>query len=125
MYRQGDCLIVKATEGQVNNIGKWSMKQPKHNHQDGKYVLLEGESSGHYHGVEVETCDYKELYWSRRDLFQGNAIGILEVKEPSNLTHVGHHDSIEMAPGLYFVLRQREFDPGIGNESNMSRPVFD
>mgnify|MGYP003576473933 CR=1 FL=1 len=123
MYRQGDCLIVKATEGQLKRFGIWQSKTAKI--QDGKYVLLEGESSGHYHGVGVETCDYKELSWSPRDLFQGNAVGLLEVKKTSSLTHVGHHNSIEMAPGLYFVLRQREFDPGINEQGSMSRPVFD
>lgn len=122
MYRQGDCLIVKATQEQLKGLGYFEPKKTSEKIRDGKYVLLEGETSGHYHGVEVETCDYKELAFSPRNLFQGNAIGLLEVNEPTNLTHVGHHDSIEMAPGLYFVLRQREYDPGVGRES---RPVFD
>lgn len=125
MYRQGDCLIVKATDQQVKNLGSWVLEKLSEKIRDGKYVLLEGETSGHYHGVETEVCDYKELSFSPRDLFQGNVIGLLEVKEPANLTHVGHHDSIEMAPGLYFVVRQREYDPGVGRESNLSRPVFD
>jgi hypothetical protein len=123
MYRQGDLLIVKATDEQLKR--RFFFNENGKVVRDNKYVLLEGETSGHYHGVSTEVAEYKPFLNTVRDLFSGNAVGLLEVKEPAELTHVGHHDSIEMAPGMYFVVRQREYDPGVGSEANLSRPVFD
>lgn len=123
MYRQGDLLIVKATEEQLRQIRPNSLRS-NDKIKDGKHVLLEGETSGHYHGVQTETAEYNIFTGPLRSIFQGNAVGVLQLTEATDLTHVGHHDPIEMAPGMYFVVQQREFDPGV-NAQSLSRPVFD
>lgn len=68
---------------------------------NGRYILAEGEATGHHHSVAVETCG---------GLFDLAGKTVLVVTEPTQLTHQ-EHGMIEIAPGQYWVIRQREYTP--------------
>ena len=88
MVRQGDLLIVK-----VNELPKECIKQ---NHR----ILAEGEATGHMHEL-----DSGELYEKGGTLF-------FRVPENQKIT-LKHqeHGPITFDPGVYKVIRQREYEP--------------
>lgn len=67
---------------------------------NGRFILAEGEATGHHHSVTAETCG----------LFDMVGKTVLVVNETTQLTHQ-EHGTIEVAPGMYFVVRQREYAP--------------
>ena len=90
--QQGDVLI-KSTKG---------IKGNKLNH----LTIAEGEATGHHHSV---SCTTTELYQEQRcDILDRN-FHVLVVSEPTTLNHQ-EHGTIEVAPGTYWVVRQREYD---------------
>ena len=92
MYRQGDVLIVRVDELPENAV----QAQPALR----GVVLAEGEATGHAHTMSAETVTkYQAL---ERDW--------IVVKEPTPLTHE-EHNVINIAPGTYWVLRQRVYTP--------------
>lgn len=89
MQRQGDLLIVR-----VNVIPSQAVQQKSR-------VLAEGEATGHLHELDKEAEVYEEkgvLY------FRVNEQAI------SMLTHP-EHKSLTFDPGVYRVVRQREYEP--------------
>ena len=91
MYRQGDVLLVK-TNGKKLTGGKRVAGK-------GRVLLAEGEATGHSHTLP-ETAELYELddkQW-------------VIVPEASELVHQ-EHDAIVVAPGTYWVVRQREYTP--------------
>lgn len=88
MVRQGDLLIVK-----VNEL---PAKYTKQNHR----VLAEGETTGHMHEL-----DTGELYESNGTLFFR-----VNENEKATLKHQ-EHGPITFTPGVYKVIRQREYEP--------------
>ena len=90
MYRQGDILLV-ATDKKKHTLGVPQKRK----------VLAEGEVTGHLHEVQG---DHATLYGDTPETM------LLEVREPSELTH-DEHSTILIEPGFYKVVRQREYTP--------------
>ncbi len=88
MKRQGDLLIIKVD---VIPPGAKELKTR---------VLAEGEATGHKHeltGGEVYTHS-DQLYFR------------IEENNQTTLTHPEHHP-LEFSPGIYKVVRQKEYEP--------------
>jgi hypothetical protein len=96
-YRQGDVLLMK-----VKNLpcAKKAVKR-----ENGRMVLAHGETTGHAHVV----ADPKARFWQRGDE------RYLEVPDAAQLTHE-EHGAIALPPGLYRVIRQREYVPASIND---------
>jgi len=89
MVRQGDLLIVKVKE--LPEACKM------HNHR----ILAEGEATGHFHEL-----DSGMLYEG-----QGGTLYFrVSENEKTTLKHP-EHGPITFDPGLYKVVRQREYEP--------------
>ena len=90
--RQGDLLISKCLaipDGMVPVAPK-----------AGRLVLAEGEATGHNHTVD---CMAAQLF------AKGDQM-VMVVGEPTTIQHQ-EHGAIEIAPGQYWVTRQREYTP--------------
>ncbi len=98
MYRQGDVLIVPMT----GDVPEWADEQPR---EDGRVVLAHGEATGHAHAILEPGVRFF------RD--DGAGAGLLSV--PGGGARVVHeeHAPIQLPPGLFRVIRQREFDAGM------------
>jgi hypothetical protein len=66
----------------------------------GRLILAEGEATGHHHSVDCQTAG----------LFDLTGKTVLVVDSPTVLTHQ-EHGPIEVAPGTYWVMIQREYSP--------------
>ena len=88
--RQGDFLVIK-----IKDIPPGAVKQ---SHR----VLAEGEATGHRHEL------------SEGDVYEKNGILFfhVETEKAVTLTHPEHHP-ITFSPGVYKVVRQKEYEPGI------------
>ena len=92
MIRQGDVLLRKITklpEGMKPS-------QPI----DGRLILAYGETTGHHHSVTANVAT----------LFEDGNKMVLAVREPTILDHQ-EHAQVEIMPGIYWVVRQREYTP--------------
>ena len=96
MYRQGDVLIIRC---EIND-------EPA-GHQlpleGGRVILAHGEATGHAHAIPGEDA---ALYAAN----DGAAYRHLRVLRPTALRHE-EHGPISLRPGLYRVIRQREYSP--------------
>lgn len=90
-YRQGDVLLVAVQSMPADAIAE------KH---DGRLVLAYGEVTGHAHAINPADA---QLYTAHGERF-------LQVSERTELVHE-EHASITLEPGLYKVVRQREYSP--------------
>mgnify|MGYP003394544644 CR=1 FL=1 len=92
MYIQGDVYLTETKE-----IPKNAEKVSARN---GRFILAEGEATGHAHAV---VDDELEVY--ERD-------GILYIKasRPFTIVHE-EHAPVTVEPGIWEVDRQREYDP--------------
>ena len=90
-YRQGDVLLVRVDElpGKIEEIDR----------EKGRLVLARGEATGHAHVVR-----------ERRSRLVRDAEGetFLDVAAPAKLEHE-EHGPIALEPGVYKVIRQREY----------------
>lgn len=89
--RQGDVFLTPAT-----NVPTGKKVRAKR----GRLILARGEATGHHHSVSANTSEMFELdgrMW-------------LVVNEPTTLDHQ-EHAPIEVKPGIYWVVRQREYTP--------------
>jgi hypothetical protein len=91
-YRQGDVLLVRI-DGLPPNVAPTVV-------EDGSIVLAYGEATGHAHRLAAQTAVLHTLGDNR----------YLEVKEPTDLTHE-EHSPLNLVPGIYKVVRQREYSP--------------
>ena len=91
-YRQGDVLVIPIS----GKTPKGAAVAPKH----GRLILAEGEATGHHHSVPA----------SAAQLFAVDERMVLVVAEPTRIEHQ-EHAAIEIAPGDYWVVRQREYTP--------------
>lgn len=92
MFRQGDVLLVPVTE--------MPRGRPLESN-DGRLVLARGEATGHHHSVAVEDA---ELVDAAEGVF-------LRIMAPTPVEHQ-EHAPITLQPGVYRVVRQREYVPG-------------
>jgi len=97
MYRQGDVLIVpiKAMPKNVEAVQR----------EKGKAVVAHGEATGHVHAVE----DVRAALFS--DPRTTEVFMLVAGDAPVALEHE-EHNPINVPPGTYQVLRQREYAPG-------------
>jgi len=92
MIRQGDVLLVA-----VETIPADALEQPRDD--SGRIVLAYGEVTGHAHALHESGVTL--LRAANQEVF-------LRVMMPSNLVHE-EHERIAISPGLYRVVRQREW----------------
>lgn len=90
-YRQGDVLLVK--------VAKLPEGCEKERYKE-RIVLAYGEVTGHAHAISPAAASY----------FIYENTNYLQVDQPTNLVHE-EHDAIAVEPGIYKVVRQREYDP--------------
>ena len=114
IYRQGDVLLV-AVESIPDDL-KSDNRQ--------KCILAYGEVSGHHHRFEggKVTAFYKEGDTGEPisgGNLRGSATNVRFVSIPKAGAALIHeeHDAIKVAPGIYEVRRQREFDMMAGVRS--------
>ena len=92
IYRQGDVLLVPVDEVPA---GK-SVER-----EGGKLILARGEATGHHHAVLDRNAELME---------SAEAVYLKIMEAPAHLTHQ-EHATIEVPPGTYRVVRQREYQP--------------
>jgi hypothetical protein len=110
IVRQGDVLLVPVDEipdedGREAETGS-------------RFVLAEGEATGHAHVVLGEGTLYRPGFG------RGSAGTYILVEEPATLVHE-EHDAIGLAPGAYEVRRQREYLPPAPRRRETFRWVAD
>lgn len=96
MFRQGDILIVPLDDGWYG----WGRCLPL---RDGRYVLAEGEATGHAHTIAASACDLAEV-----DEERPGTHAYFRLVAPAAVEHP-EHAPIELEPGCYMVVRQREY----------------
>lgn len=91
-YRQGDVLLVKVdcvpNDAEAEKIA------------DKQIVLAHGEVTGHSHRISAEHAS----------AYQWEGDRLIKVQEPTDLVHE-EHSSINLDPGVYKVVIQREYTP--------------
>lgn len=92
LFRQGDVLLVP-----VADMPEGRPVAP----ESGRLVLARGEATGHHHSVAEE---HGQLVDAAEGVF-------LRIMTSTPLEHQ-EHGAITLAPGVYRVLRQREYAPG-------------
>lgn len=93
MYRQGDILLMRVGQG----IDPTDVERER---EDGAVVLAHGEATGHRHRlVEPHVRLYEKPSKAR----------LLVVKGTQALLRHEEHAPIEVPPGIYRVVRQREW----------------
>ena len=96
IYRQGDVLLVEcedvpADAKRMKRVG-------------GKLILAEGEVTGHHHAVLEREAELVESASARAVFLK------IMGSRTAALTHQ-EHATIEVPPGTYRVVRQREYTP--------------
>jgi hypothetical protein len=93
MYRQGDVLLMSVDSGDGDDVPR----------EDGRIVLERGEATGHAHAIAepnarlVRNAKTQERF--------------LRVVETDAFLRHEEHAPIRVPPGLYRVVRQREYSP--------------
>jgi hypothetical protein len=100
-YRQGDVLLVRTGSRDLDDAELDDAKIVPRNH--GRIILAEGEATGHAHAIDSPEAALLEV---------GDGERYLRVDGPAALTHE-EHGAIELEAGLYRVIRQREYGPGM------------
>lgn len=104
IVRQGDVLVQR-----IDNLPA-NLKPI--NRDNGRIILAHGEKTNHHHAI----CDDAVTHYADLDTPQTPASALapvtyLEVKEAmAALTHE-EHATIQLPPGNYRVIRQREYSP--------------
>jgi hypothetical protein len=96
MYRQGDVLLIR-TDKLPNHLEPVKREQ-------GRAILAHGELTGHAHAIKNE----------RAALFRDPKLAAIFLRvngdAPVALEH-DEHSTIEVPPGDYQIIRQREYSP--------------
>ena len=90
MYRQGDVLLVPVPERSDAMVRK----------VHGRVILAHGEATGHHHSFATD---------SGVALLDAGDETFLRVPREAALEHQ-EHATVQVAPGYYRVVRQREYD---------------
>ena len=94
IIRQGDVMLVR---DDTIDISAAKPEKPT----KGYCVLADGEATGHAHRVAQAVA----AIW-----VVGEAMRVLQVKAKTTLQHE-EHSHLDLDPGLYRVVRQREYSP--------------
>jgi hypothetical protein len=92
MYRQGDVMVVS-----TDSIPEGTEDVPL---DKGRIVLAYGEVTGHAHAINSPFAA----------LVEKGAERFLKIERSVELRHE-EHSKIELPPGMYKVVRQREYSP--------------
>lgn len=111
MYRQGDVLIMEEPH-HPRFDPRGGRPAIKNTSKGEKAVLALGEVTGHSHQI----VDPGVVAHSMRP---DGLAEFLEVSIPAKVVHE-EHSPIELPPGFYRVVHQREYDPAVHE-----RPVID
>jgi hypothetical protein len=97
-YRQGDVLLVRVEDD--------VMARPHQSvaRDGGRIVLAYGEQTGHAHAIADADAELIELETGERFLVTARGVSLRHEE----------HDTIELPPGSYRVVRQREYVPAGG-----------
>jgi hypothetical protein len=98
MYRQGDVLLVPSEHCPTSA----AIRLPR---QGGRLILAYGEATGHAHAIESAEAELLE------ERSGGLYLRVLDSPDPVRLVHE-EHGAIVLWPGVYEVVRQREYRPG-------------
>ena len=105
ILRQGDVLLMRTK--------KTPSKTATAIHDHGRIILAYGEVTGHAH--EVIGVDNADPVPAMALFEEPNGTRLLVIRRDALLRHE-EHDRIDLAPGHYEVIRQREYEPaGIRN----------
>lgn len=114
-YRQGDVMLIKVSGVFSKGIPTGAKDvTPKD-----RIVLAYGEVTGHAHAVYPEKVEGKEVMKAK--LWDAGAERFLQVLEKTALKHE-EHTQVDLEPGVYKVVRQREYNP---EEAARQRMVAD
>jgi hypothetical protein len=91
-FRQGDVMLIR-----VAGLPDYAIPRPP---AGDRWVLAEGEATGHTHSVAADAAQ----------LLDQGGVTYLRVHQTCRLEHQ-EHEPIPLSPGLYRVVRQREYDP--------------
>lgn len=97
MYRQGDVLLVQTSQ-QTDFISGENAAGPD-------IVLAHGEKTGHTHSVSAEHASLVTVTVGEAAEEHLHVHRVTELKHPE-------HAAIRLDPGVYRVVRQRQYDPG-------------
>ena len=95
-YRQGDVLLVRVDDDDVRSRPHRSVAR-----DDGRIVLAYGEATGHAHAIADADAELIELEDGGRFLVTARGVSLRHEE----------HETIELPPGSYRVVRQREYAP--------------
>lgn len=98
-FRQGDVLLIK-----VDSLPELTEAVER---EDGRLVLARGEATGHAHVVRERRG--RLLQWRNSSNWT-----YLDLPVPAKVEHE-EHAPIDLEPGVYRVLRQREYSPERSN----------
>lgn len=116
MYRQGDILLVPVEERELSRVPAGAYELPgtiEVPRENGRIILARGEASGHAHAIEDPSVRHfrdREVHLFKRDDF-------ISVPAPAVLRHE-EHGPITIMPGVYRVVRQRQYVNGTGDVSD-------
>lgn len=94
--RQGDVLIERIDKlpDSLKPVGR----------ENGRVVLAHGDVTGHAHAIADQHVD---LYASEQEL----GVTFIEVRDTKAELKHEEHATIQLSPGNYRVIRQREYSP--------------
>lgn len=104
-FRQGDVFIERIEEAPTDAVAQKRARE---------VVLAHGTATGHHHVLKTKTL---VKWWKRGEISAASektaVIGgevFVELKKGGRVTHP-EHSEIELPPGNYRIIRQREYSP--------------
>ena len=94
-FRQGDVLVEKVSFNPKEQLHKVIPRE------EGRIVLAHGESTGHAHAIADADAELIELETGERFLVTARGVSLRHEE----------HAAVELPPGSYHVVRQREYAP--------------
>lgn len=104
LYRQGDVLLVEVTDAAA--VGEWTTRE-----HAGTLVLAHGEATGHAHVIRSQRAVLAEQRHPASRAQPRELHLVVHGEEAVALEHE-EHDSLLIPPGVYRLIRQREYVPG-------------
>jgi hypothetical protein len=110
--RQGDVLLVRLEQTAEEFLAESARRIDPVPRERGRLVLAEGEATGHAHVIESEEA---ELFQEDEELLDADEAAELYLlvhgSAAAPLVHE-EHTTLDVPPGVYRVVRQREYrDP--------------
>lgn len=100
--RQGDVLLVRLED--FNSEKHVPIDLTPDRVKDGKFIIAEGEKSGHMHTVDLEDVTLINSW------FGGVDQEVIVVEKETQIMH-DEHDPVILEPRAWAVVLQEEYDP--------------